>query len=387
MVKLWIVSELFFPEESTTAYILTHIAKVLSEKYEVHAVAGTPVYDINTNETELDNVCIHRLKADVINKNDVFARLKRATSLSFKMIKFLKKNVSKDDKILMVTNPVFTTLLLPRWAKRNKIDITLIVHDVFPENAVQAGLIKETSMLYNILKRIFDKSYQSVNKCIVIGRDMREVINQKCKNKVLVEVIENWADTDRILNGSKENHQDKIVLKFSGNLGRVQGLERFLQIFCKVENEDLLLCFAGKGAAENTLKEYVRMNNITNVYFEPAYSRKDEEKVLNDCDISLITLGDSMFGLGVPSKTYNCMAAGKPILYIGPKNSEVDLEIKEKNIGFSFSFTEEEEIVRFLNSLKLSNIEKIRKIGAKSRKCAEKEYSKNEILKKYYKII
>lgn len=41
-----------------------------------------------------------------------------------------------------------------------------------------------------------------------------------------------------------------------------------------------------------------------------------------------------MYGLGVPSKTYNILASGRPILFFGPKNSEIDLLVRENGIGY-----------------------------------------------------
>ena len=74
--KLWIITELFYPEKTSTAYILTEIAKVLSEKYEIHVLCGNPVYDNNDNECELENITVHRLDGKVINKDNKIQRLK-----------------------------------------------------------------------------------------------------------------------------------------------------------------------------------------------------------------------------------------------------------------------------------------------------------------------
>lgn len=49
--------------------------------------------------------------------------------------------------------------------------------------------------------------------------------------------------------------------------------------------------------------------------------RSQQNDFLNACDIGIVTLNDGMYGLGVPSKSYNIWAAGKPILYIGDDNS------------------------------------------------------------------
>ena len=381
--KIWIVSELFYPEESTTAYILTEIAKTLSSEFEVHAIAGTPVYEINTPIQELNNVEIHRIKSKKIDKNNLVFRLQRALSLCFAMKKFIKKNVSKNDLILMVTNPVFNTLLLPKFLKRKKIDTTLLVHDIFPENTLEAGIIK-SGFIYSFVKKLFDSSYSSVSRCIALGKDMADIIKSKTKDKVPVLVIENWADTERIKPDVKKDYTDKIVIKFSGNIGRVQGLEDLFHVIKRVTNKKLLFIFAGRGAVLHKLQRIKDELKLDNIVFEDAYPKEKEYAVLNNCDISLISLGKSMYGLGVPSKAYNCMSVGKPLLFVGPKDSEIYCEVLDNHMGWSF-YPDEQTFIKFLNELD-SQTSYFSSFGSNARKCAEIKYSKQIILEKYKEL-
>lgn len=79
----------------------------------------------------------------------------------------------------------------------------------------------------------------------------------------------------------------------------------------------------GDGALKDKLIKYVEEIGLTNkINFFGNYSREEQNKILNYTDIALVTLSKGMYGLGVPSKTYNILAAGKPILFIG------DLKVK-----------------------------------------------------------
>lgn len=71
-----------------------------------------------------------------------------------------------------------------------------------------------------------------------------------------------------------------------------------------------------------------------NVFFHGPYFRSQQNEVLSACDIALVTLQKGMYGLGVPSKTYNILASGRPILFLGPKDSEIDLLVREEGIGY-----------------------------------------------------
>lgn len=383
--KLWIISELFYPEETSTAYILTEIAKKMSEKYSVEVICGTPVYNTGLVCAELTGININRIKSIDIDKNSLLKRLIRAILLSKRMCDFLRKHCNKGDKVFFVTNPVFLTLWLPKWTYKKQMDTTLLVHDVFPENATTNNLLKKDSLIYTFFKRKFDNSYSKISRCIVIGNDMNEIIKEKTCNKIPVITIENWGDSSKIqpLYKKKEN----ITIQFAGNLGRVQGLFDFLELIKQVRNPLVRFEFVGSGAARSKMEETVRINELQNVFFLPPYSRNEEEAVLNNSSISLVCLKDKMFGLGVPSKSYNVMAAGKPILFIGPKNSEIYNMVKNNGIGFSFDWSQKKEIISFLNNLQEKDIERFEELGRKARMLLEAKYDKEIILNKYLEVV
>lgn len=108
MNKVWIATELFYPEETSTSFILTKIANKLSEKYNVKVVCGDPVYDQRKNSesfTLSPNVFVHRIKGFKGDKNSLISRSMRFVFLSLSIFLYLWKNVRKGEKIFIVTNP------------------------------------------------------------------------------------------------------------------------------------------------------------------------------------------------------------------------------------------------------------------------------------------
>ena len=87
-----------------------------------------------------------------------------------------------------------------------------------------------------------------------------------------------------------------------------------------------------------------------------------------------MTLEDGMYGLGVPSKTYNILASGRPVLFLGPENSEIDLLIREKVVGYC-------------GWPKKWDKEVLEEMGARARKVAVEEYSEATILNKFLNAI
>ncbi|WP_449401107.1 glycosyltransferase family 4 protein [Chryseobacterium wanjuense] len=364
MENLWIATELFYPEETSTSFILTKIANRLSDKYSIKVVCGEAVYDKSKNQSDYftlnSNVFVHRIKGFTGDKNSLISRTLRFIFLSFSIFFYLLKNVKKGEKVFIVTNPAPLILLVSILKAIKKIELIILVHDVFPENTIPAGIIKsQESFIYKILKIIFDRAYSKADKLIVLGRDMQKVIENKIKKLTKnskIFIIENWGDSIGIYPVSKakvfeetSSLSKKIVFQYAGNIGRVQGLLELLEVIKDISNNNLAFYFVGEGAVKNAMLEYVKANDLKNVYFDGVYSRKDQLFVLNSADVAFVSLAEGMFGLGVPSKTYNILASGKPILYIGEENSEIDLLIKEKNIGYSFRHNERNKLIDFFN--------------------------------------
>ena len=365
--RLWIISELFPPEETSTAYIMGEIAGALSQKYDICVLCGAEIYDWSRKQSEntmnpLGNYRVIRAETHSFDKNSIVGKAQSFLSTTLSIYKLAKKNIKRGDKVLMVTNPAPLILLMSRLKIKRQLELNILVHDVFPENTVAAGI---NIPLCQFIKSFFDKAYSKADKLIVLGRDMAQLMNQKTKGQVDLRIIENWGDFENI-HESPMPDTKRIILQYAGNIGRVQGLDRILETL----PEDIELHFYGSGAMEEKLKAY----NKPNVYFHGPYTRSEQSEILGKCHISLVTLNDKMYGLGIPSKTYNILASGRPILYFGPKNSEIELLIKEHNIGYC-GWPEQWSLETLLD------------MGQRARKVGEHLYSKNSILQKFIDTI
>ena len=368
--RLWIVTELFPPDETSTSYIMGEIANVMIQKYKVGVICGPEIYDkrkkLNTNNKfKLDeNIDIYRAKGLDLDKNTIRGKVISFLLMSKRIIALVKQYVHKEDKVLMVTNPAPMVPLMARLKRKIGFELNILVHDVFPENTRPAGL---RLPMYDVCKHIFDKAYARANQLIVLGRDMAHVLEQKVKNGLegpTITIIENWADIDNIK--PQPFPEGKIILEYAGNIGRVQGLEKVMDRLPK----DVELHIYGTGAMEETLKNRKQKN----VFFHGSYFRSQQNMVLAACDIALVTLQEGMYGLGVPSKTYNILASGRPILFLGPKDSEIDLLVREKGIGYCGWPEQWDRTV-------------LVEMGKKARVLAETEYSESVILNRFLKAI
>ena len=92
-----------------------------------------------------------------------------------------------------------------------------------------------------------------------------------------------------------------------------------------------------------------------------------------------------MYGLGVPSRFYNNLAAMKPIFYIGDSKSEIGRVVKENNIGWVCDELQASDVAKKIELI-IDDYEKIKVFGNKAKSLASKEYNKKNILNKYVKL-
>lgn len=368
--KLWIVTELFPPDETSTSYIMGEIANAMTRKYNVGVICGPEVYDKRkkldaNNKFQLNaNVEIHRAGGAGLDKNTTIGKALSFILMTKRMMALTKTLVKKGDKVLMVTNPAPMVVMMSRLKEKVGFELNILVHDVFPENTKPADL---KLPLYSTLKRVFDRAYAKADQLIVLGRDMKAVMEQKIdrySHKPVCTIIENWADVDGIK--PQDFPKGRIVLQYAGNIGRVQGLDKVIAQL----TDDVEFHLYGTGAMEDSLKKI----GHPNVFFHGPYFRSQQNEVLSACDIAVVTLQEGMYGLGVPSKTYNILASGRPVLFLGPVNSEIDLLVREKRIGYC-------------EWPKKWDKEELLAMGARAREVAVKEYSKETILNKFVSAI
>ncbi|WP_426483852.1 glycosyltransferase family 4 protein [Flavobacterium sp. 2] len=388
----WIISELFYPDEVSTAQILTDVALHKINKGQVSVICGPIGYEssYNIQNKELDSrITIHRIALPDLNKNKIFERILRLLILTFKMSWKILVKVKKNDNVLLTTNPTFLIISIALLKKVKKFNLEILVHDVFPENLVPAGLIEKTSTKYKLLSKLYNNSFKCADRLIVLGEDMKELMLKKISpGNSKIDIIPNWADNDiypvsnfNISEYLQIDVADKIVFGFAGNLGRVQGVLEFIELFIEAQNPNCVLIIIGDGALKSDIQNKIQGEKVNNIFYLGAKPRKEQNLFLNACNIGLITLLEGMKGLGVPSKTYNLMAAGKPLFYIGDNDSEIDLYVKKYNCGWSFSWNEKESIISFLKNISLNDLKSISEKGINSGLAAEANYKKEKVLK------
>jgi len=353
MQRIWILSEHYYPEETATGNILSRIAEGLTNEYEVQAICAQPNYHqkgAKAPKRELHNgVDIFRCWSTDFDRNVIWLRIINLLTISISIFFNTLFRVRSGDTILVVTNPPSLPLLtnLAAWIRRARV--VLLVHDNSPENAIASGIAKEGTLTVKIIRWVMQKLYRSVDHIVVLGRDMVTLTLKKLDGvpremyESKISIIPNWADVDKITPLPRTESKlltelglkDKFVIQYAGNMGFVHDVETIITAAVMLrDNSNVHFLFIGSGAKQKFLESEIELHGLTNVTIIGQQPRSEQNSFLNACDIAIMGLLPGMLGVAVPSRSYNILAAGKPILGVLQKESETALMIVEEDVGW-----------------------------------------------------
>lgn len=323
MSKLLIATEYTSASQNSTGYIWSRIITKLFEEGLLAEVLS-PSVPIKYESFEGDVNLFFKL----------IKQLWVAYSLAFKILK-----CSDSSSIVFTgTNPCLLLCIIPLLIMCRRFQWVLLVHDVFPENLVASGLVNDKSILFKLLTVFFDWIYSFADILICIGRDMECVMEGKTSNKGKSVYLPYWVDENDVYPLPRDLEvlgiENRVVFQFFGNIGRVQGIQSLLQAIAMVKSKNAAFVFIGGGALVSDVKEFIRLNPSRKVIYLGSFPLTERNKGLSLCDVALVSLEENMLGLGVPSKVYFSMAAGKPILAAVEANSEIGQMLNEYPVGW-----------------------------------------------------
>lgn len=272
-------------------------------------------------------------------------------SLWFVFIKY------KNHKLYLVSNPplnVFTA----RWTKR---DFAYLIYDIYPEALSKHNILKENSWIYKYWEASNQKMYENAKRLFTLSQGMQAAMKIPEEKIHKLNIVPVWTNNTFFKDISpSENEfikkyelQGKFIVSYSGNLGKSHPVEKLVEL-AKLLKHDKDICFLIIGEGDKkaqllqTHKE-LALPNLKVLDFQPT---ELFPHVLAAADIGVVTLEADAADLSVPSKTYNLMSAGKPILTIAKETSELAQIVKTNAIGKNFAETEIDEMRNFILKLK-----------------------------------
>ena len=405
--KLWVITELYYPEDNQTGYYLTRIAEGLADDFDVKVICGQPNYAARgTKAAKKEHhrgVEIYRVWGTTLDKNILAFRLLNMLTLGISM--FLKTilKIRQADNVLVVSAPPSLPFVTALAAKMRGAEYSLIIQDKYPEILVAVGKSKPRSSFIKILNNLNGRLYDGAKKIIVVGRDMKELVAAQLSNKASdnqtevnkIEVIQNWAALEEIepLPRAENpllkelNLLDKFVFLYAGNMGHPQDLESVVECAEKLKNDARFhFLFIGSGVKRKWLEREVAEKRLVNVTVIAPRPRGEQKIFLNACDVGLVPLVDKMFGVAMPSRTYNFLAAGKPVLALTDSDSEVVKVIEEDRVGWYLRPGDAEKLTQTIYKI-YEDRAAAAEMGKRARQTALEKYSVEVAIDKFRKVL
>jgi len=263
---------------------------------------------------EMDGIEIKRYWLYASNTRKVIPRIWNMVSFSFMALFSLRYLRSKKLDYLIVESPPLTLgiagIIL---AKLAKCKLIANISDIWPLSAKELGAMGD-GLLYHYLERWERRIYKTA--FISMGQSQEIVDHLSNHGSKLTYLFRNGVDPTRFSGISGVRPENgKIKLVYAGLLGFAQGVS---DICSNINFAELGIEFHiyGAGGEQKTIEEYISKHPNNGIYYHGVVSRQELPIKLKEANMTLIPLVKNIYG-AVPSKIYESMAAGLPIMFVG----------------------------------------------------------------------
>jgi colanic acid biosynthesis glycosyl transferase WcaI len=396
--RVWVVSELYYPEETSTGHFLTHIAQELARRYDVAALTVRPTYSARNvrvpRRERVGGVDVIRCRSTRFHKDRLLGRLANLVTVTASFFVTALFRFRRGDVALFVTNPPTVPFAIFVASRLRGVTPLLLIHDVYPQILVATGMIRHGSVVERIMLRLNRALYTGVARLITIGRDMTRVVAAVTGGAARVVMIPNWGDVEAIRPAPRDRNPiltelgiaDKFIVQYAGNMGRTHGLEVLVDAAAAVRHRtDIHFLFSGSGAKRPWLERAVA--GIPNITLLAAHHpRESLSDLLNACDISTISFAPGMAGFSVPSRMYDVLASGHPLLALADSDSEIAMMIDDERVGWSVPPGDCDAFVeRVLYAA--DHRQELLEMGRRARAASERTYSLANVGEQYRQMI
>ena len=315
-----------------------------------------------------------------INTVLIEPRFKAAIKKYFSDVKF--------DLVLYSTPPITLVSAIEYVKKRDEAKTYLLLKDIFPQNAVDIGLMSTTGVkgllyrhfrrqekrLYAISDRIGCMSQSNVDYVIKHNLEIDPKIVEICPNSI--EVIDKSVDeeTRREIRTKYEIPLDKKVFVYGGNLGKPQGIPFIIECLKKCADiEEAYFLIVGDGTEYHLLESYANREKLVNVRLMQRIPKEDYDTMVGACDVGLIFLDHRFTIPNFPSRLLSYMQAKLPILACTDPNTDIGKVIVDGGFGWWCESDDSQQFYEMVNSV-LGNADNFSKMGQNAFDYAEKIY-------------
>lgn len=269
------------------------------------------------------------------------------------------RRVARPSLILSLTDPPLISALGVRLARRHRVPHVFWCQDLYPEVAEAAGVLDRFPETGRLLHRWADEVLRASEAVVVPGRDLQARLAGRMPQRRLPECIPNWPEAAARPEPDPSGiaairrqlaPADGRLMLYSGNLGRAHEFDTLLDAFGRIDASSRWhLAIVGSGPRLEEVRR--RAAALPRVTLHPPFPSDRLAALLQAADCHVVTLRPEFAGLVVPSKIYPALACSRPVLYLGPAESECAWLLEETGAGLRLPNGQPEAIVRWLREM------------------------------------
>lgn len=320
--------------------------------HSVYAIS--PVERRKEQKTTLlksEKVTILKLKIGNTQKTNVIEKGISTVSIEWQFISGIKKYFSDVtfDLVIYSTPPITFCNAIEYVKKRDNAKTYLLLKDIFPQNAVDLGIMtksgwkgiiykvfrKKEKQLYRISDYIGCMSQANVDYVLKHNPEINPERVEVCPN--CVEPVDMSVDeeTRRSLRNKYGIPLDRKVFIYGGNLGKPQGIDFMIKCLQSQEkNMDVFFLIVGDGTEFAKIEAYVNEAKPSNVKLMKRLPKEDYDKMVGACDVGMIFLDHRFTIPNFPSRLLSYMQAKIPVLAVTDPNTDVGKVIVDGGFGW-----------------------------------------------------
>jgi glycosyltransferase involved in cell wall biosynthesis len=249
----------------------------------------------------------------------------------------------------LTTPPYIALAAMAHKAIRRRTRVVLWSMDVYPDAAERFGQIEPAGLPSRALRALNRQVYPRLDHLVVLDDAMRELLLteyggtntppttlipnwESADLPERIDAAEPWADLDRA------ELRDRFVVAYTGNTGTGHRFDTVVAAAGRLDDGSTAFLFVGGGVRWGELETAAAALGAAHrspIVLHGYVDRDMTPSILKGADAALITLDDRSTGVMSPSKLHSALAAGLPVIYVGPAGTNVDDAIATYGCGVS----------------------------------------------------
>src|SRR5437867_4534335 len=394
----------FPPDVNPTGLLMAQLCEGLTAcGHEVSVITGFPHYENFRIWDEYRGKLVQRGRYGEMDIVRLYVYAPGKKSMVNRLLSYVSYNTLATlagalsrrqwDVILCPNGSFFTGITAWLLEKMKSAPFIYNVQDLYPDVPVRAGQLRNPYAIA-ALRSMEQFMYRKAAHITVITPAIRENLLGKGVPTDKMTVIPNFVDTDFIRPLAKDNDfarahalADKFVVTYAGSFGYVYDLETMLDAASLLSSQkDLLFLIVGHGVAKSELEKKARELKLANVRFMPFQPRESLPWLRASSDVQLCLYKNGAATDSFPSKIYEIMASGRPLLASSDSESGVENAMKTAECGLCVRPGNAEHLAEAI--LDLYHNPSLREaMGHRGRRYAEENHSKHAVVARYDELL